>query len=48
MHPVRAITRARAAIIFVYVLRSTVQRFFSHTEEGSYTRKVQKKTLDTF
>jgi len=31
------ILRARASIIFMMsmILRSTVQRFFSHTEEGS-------------
>ena len=41
MHLARAITGARDAIIFMsIVLRSTVQRFFSHTEEGSQTRNV--------
>ena len=41
IYPARPITRARASIIFMsMILRSTVPRFFSHTEEGSYTRNV--------
>ena len=51
MHLARAITRARALVIFMsMILRSTVQRLFSHTEEGSYTQNVCVflKAFDTF